>query len=191
MALFMAAILLLVSDLHDRMQGDRVAIDPKKPSLLLLDQKVAALLQHRRDTSALLRRSKTHLEEAAVVEFTDEHRAAQAYAKSFKKLGRTLKFLHIPKTAGTAIELAAGTKRVSWGSCLFNHKPKRTICHYPLGAECTCLRLRLCGDPCCVPIQISISNARFFAFLLAGRAAIHWLVALTGSRVSTGQGQPV
>jgi hypothetical protein len=68
----------------------------------------------------------------------DEVAASRDYVASFKRIGRPLKFFHIPKTAGTAIEYAAGKKRISWGSCLFNHKPKRDICRYPPdSAECT------------------------------------------------------
>jgi hypothetical protein len=68
----------------------------------------------------------------------DEAAASRDYVASFKRIGRPLKFFHIPKTAGTAIEYAAGKKRISWGSCLFNHKPKRDICRYPTdSAECT------------------------------------------------------
>jgi hypothetical protein len=66
----------------------------------------------------------------------EERKAAQSYVKSFNRLGRPLIFFHIPKTAGTAIEFAAGSKRIPWGSCLFKHKPKRDICRYPGGQEC-------------------------------------------------------
>ena len=45
---------------------------------------------------------------------------------------RTIKFFHIPKAAGTAIEHVAGDQMgLPWGSCLFNHKPKRDVCTYP------------------------------------------------------------
>jgi Sulfotransferase family len=55
------------------------------------------------------------------------------YIRSIKSLNRAkaLKFYHIPKTAGTAVEYAAGSANIAWGSCLFNHVPKRDICHYP------------------------------------------------------------
>ena len=49
-----------------------------------------------------------------------------------------LLFFHIPKTAGTAIEYAAGVNPdhpLAWGSCRFNHKPKRDICHYPQNSK--------------------------------------------------------
>jgi len=55
-----------------------------------------------------------------------------AYVKQFKGTRRSLKFFHIPKAAGTAIEHVAGLQLgIPWGSCLFNHKPKRNICRYP------------------------------------------------------------
>jgi hypothetical protein len=53
-----------------------------------------------------------------------EKKAAISYVKSMKNFNRTLKFSHIPKTAGTAIEHAAGEKKIPWGSCMFYHKPK-------------------------------------------------------------------
>jgi hypothetical protein len=59
-------------------------------------------------------------------------KASLEYIRSIKSLSRakSLNFFHIPKTAGTAIEHAAGSASLAWGSCLFNHKPKRDICHY-------------------------------------------------------------
>jgi Sulfotransferase family len=57
--------------------------------------------------------------------------AARVYVHSFRQLGKNLAFFHIPKTAGTAVEQAAGKQKLSWGSCAFPHRPKRTICHYP------------------------------------------------------------
>jgi len=62
---------------------------------------------------------------------------ARAYVRSFRNLDRPLSFFHIPKTAGTAIEHAAAERKIPWGSCLFNHKPKREICRrlYPKTEE--------------------------------------------------------
>ena len=83
-----------------------------------------------------------------------EVQKAQTYLHSFTNVGRTsspqqpkknyhdaLLFFHIPKTAGTAIESAAGTnpgRPLAWGSCRFNHTPKREVCHYPENSKvCT------------------------------------------------------
>lgn len=63
-----------------------------------------------------------------------QKKQALEYVKSFdNKLGKQLSFFHVPKTAGTSIEHAAGTQNIAWGSCMFPHKPKRNICHYPPG----------------------------------------------------------
>jgi hypothetical protein len=68
----------------------------------------------------------------------DEFKKARAYLHSFHDMKRSLIFFHIPKTAGTAIEYAAGKKKIPWGSCRFRHKPRRDICNYPKrGEECT------------------------------------------------------
>ena len=59
-----------------------------------------------------------------------------AYAKSIKNTKRKLVFVHIPKAAGTTVEDVGGLEaKVAWGSCLFNHKPKRPggVCQYPPG----------------------------------------------------------
>lgn len=61
--------------------------------------------------------------------------ASLAYVRSFRSFERPLIFFHIPKTAGTAIEYAAGKQKLAWGSCLFHHKPKRDICQYPTETE--------------------------------------------------------
>jgi len=65
-----------------------------------------------------------------------ERAEALNYVRSFRQVNRRpLTFFHIPKAGGTAVEQAAGSQRISWGSCLFKHKPKRNICRYPIGAE--------------------------------------------------------
>jgi hypothetical protein len=74
--------------------------------------------------------------------FEEQIKASLSYVQSIEKLERKLVFYHIPKTAGTAIEYAAGTKHIPWGSCLFNHQPKRNICQYPGEQECKGLFLR-------------------------------------------------
>jgi Sulfotransferase family len=56
---------------------------------------------------------------------------AVLYVNSFHSLDRRLTFFHVPKTAGTAIENAAGEHHINWGSCMFKHKPRRPICNYP------------------------------------------------------------
>jgi hypothetical protein len=76
---------------------------------------------------------KTQTQRPAISE--KEREESLAYVNSFHKLERPLKFFHIPKTAGTAIEFAAGEQAIPWGSCLFNHKPKRDICNYPSEVE--------------------------------------------------------
>ena len=64
--------------------------------------------------------------------FEEDKAASLQYVQQIKSTRRKLKFFHIPKAAGTAIEHVAGDQmRLPWGSCLFNHKPKRTICNYP------------------------------------------------------------
>jgi len=60
---------------------------------------------------------------------------AFAYVRSFKLLKRRLGFFHIPKTAGTAVEVAAWKRKLAWGSCRFSHPRKRHSCMYPLGAD--------------------------------------------------------
>lgn len=64
--------------------------------------------------------------------FQEEKARSLLYVSQLKSTRRTLKFFHIPKAAGTAIEHVAGEQlNMPWGSCLFNHRPKRTICNYP------------------------------------------------------------
>lgn len=57
------------------------------------------------------------------------------YAHSIQNVApRHLKFVHIPKAAGSALEEAAGVQaQIDWGSCLFRHRPKRPggVCRYP------------------------------------------------------------
>lgn len=82
--------------------------------------------------------ARTHQQHQPVVGTSmsaEEIEATRAYVESFKTLDRPLIFFHIPKTAGTAIEYAAGKQDIPWGSCLFNHKPKRDICKYPSEVE--------------------------------------------------------
>jgi hypothetical protein len=78
-------------------------------------------------------RPPPHGDEAAAAEM----HAALSYVQSFRKLGKegNLAFFHIPKTAGTAVEQAAGRQKINWGSCAFPHRPKRAICHYSTSSE--------------------------------------------------------
>ena len=65
-----------------------------------------------------------------------EIRKSLDYVHSAKDTTRKLLFVHIPKTAGTMIESVGGLQaKLPWGSCLFNHKPKRRggVCRYPKG----------------------------------------------------------
>lgn len=143
-ALVLTAILLILLVSYMRL-SDEGAI----PSLEMISLDTA--LQQRKAAEwhavdGLQQQQQSQNTFRALSSYPDERKAARAYVKSFKKLGRPLIFLHIPKTAGTAIEFAAGKKRIAWGSCLFNHKPKRDICRYPAGAECTYHRLQLRHD---------------------------------------------
>ena len=64
--------------------------------------------------------------------FEEEKAKSLTYVHQFKSTKPSLKFFHVPKAAGTAIEHVAGEQMgMPWGSCLFNHKPKRDICTYP------------------------------------------------------------
>jgi hypothetical protein len=58
------------------------------------------------------------------------------YARSITNVQRKLVFVHIPKSAGSAIEEVGGLQaRLAWGSCLFLHRPRRPggVCRYPEG----------------------------------------------------------
>lgn len=68
---------------------------------------------------------------AALLHIQTDRERALDYIHQFRDLSRSVSFFHIPKTAGTAIEQAAGQRGVSWGSCRFPHKPKRDVCLYP------------------------------------------------------------
>ena len=99
----------------------------------------------------------------------DQLRNAHNYIQSFANVGRTiypprktqhqydpLLFFHIPKTAGTAIEYAAGMnpdRPLAWGSCRFNHTPKRDICHYPKHSQPCTYR---CMLYCIVPFEFHV-----------------------------------
>lgn len=93
----------------------------------------------REDTTKTITSEKNSFptEDDKLVTLSRERKKALSYVQSIKSFDRKLVFYHIPKTAGTAIEYAAGIHHIPWGSCLFNHKPKRDICKYPGKEECT------------------------------------------------------
>ena len=67
------------------------------------------------------------------INLEDEIQKSLKYVNSIKSTERKLIFVHIPKTAGTTIEEIGGKQaKVAWGSCLFNHKPKRRggVCRF-------------------------------------------------------------
>jgi len=65
----------------------------------------------------------------------DDDNASHAYLRSFRSFRPNLKFLHVPKTAGTAIEYTAWRQNITaWGSCMFNHHRPRSSCEYPAGS---------------------------------------------------------
>jgi hypothetical protein len=70
------------------------------------------------------------------IDLEEEIKNSLKYVKSIQSTERKLVFVHIPKTAGTTIEEVGGLQaKVAWGSCLFNHRPKRRggVCKYPPG----------------------------------------------------------
>ncbi len=70
------------------------------------------------------------------IDLNNEIQKGLDYARSIKDTKRKLLFVHIPKVAGTTIEEVGGLQvKLAWGSCLFNHRPKRqgNVCRYPPG----------------------------------------------------------
>jgi hypothetical protein len=70
------------------------------------------------------------------IDLEEEIQKGLEYVQSIQDIQRHLKFVHIPKAAGSALEEVAGIQaQINWGSCLFNHRPKRrgNICRYPPG----------------------------------------------------------
>ena len=71
-----------------------------------------------------------------LIDLDQEIQKGLDYARSIQDTKRKLVFVHIPKTAGTTVEEVGGLQaQLAWGSCLFNHRPKRrgNVCHYPSG----------------------------------------------------------
>jgi hypothetical protein len=78
-----------------------------------------------------------------VLNIVDEIQRGKDYVHSIQSTERKLVFVHIPKAAGSAIEEMGGkpklkhVKKQVWGSCLFNHRPRRPggVCQYPNGFQ--------------------------------------------------------
>jgi hypothetical protein len=71
-----------------------------------------------------------------LIDFEAETQKSLQYVQSIKDTKRQLVFVHIPKAAGTTIEEVGGLQaKLDWGSCRFNHRPKRQggVCRYPPG----------------------------------------------------------
>jgi hypothetical protein len=71
-----------------------------------------------------------------LIDLEAETQKSLQYVQSIKDTKRQLVFVHIPKAAGSTIEEVGGLQaKLSWGSCRFNHRPKRKggICLYPPG----------------------------------------------------------
>eukprot|EP00980_Cylindrotheca_fusiformis_P018814 scaffold6276_cov138-Cylindrotheca_fusiformis.AAC.1 len=67
------------------------------------------------------------------IDLNDEIRKSKEYVDSIQDLKRKLVFVHIPKTAGSTIEdVGSGQAKLAWGSCMFNHRPKRKLCKAPV-----------------------------------------------------------
>lgn len=80
--------------------------------------------------------STQHTEYNYPLDLETELRRGYDYAHSIQNTTRHLKFVHIPKAAGSALEEVAGVQaQIDWGSCLFRHRPKRPggVCRYPPG----------------------------------------------------------
>jgi hypothetical protein len=74
------------------------------------------------------------LQTPPIIDLEKETQKSLQYVQSIKSTRRKLKFVHIPKAAGSTIEEVLGLQaKLAGGSCLFNHKPKRGVCKYPTG----------------------------------------------------------
>jgi hypothetical protein len=90
--------------------------------------------------SKLVIASRDEMQPETPIDLDEEIRRNLEYVRSIKDTKRKLIFVHIPKTAGTTIEeVGALGAKSAWGSCLFNHRPKRrydnnrVLCKYPPG----------------------------------------------------------
>ena len=78
--------------------------------------------------------SKNSQQLRPLIDLEAETRMSLRYVQSIKDTKRQLVFVHIPKAAGSTIEEVGGLQaKLSWGSCRFNHRPKRQggVCRYP------------------------------------------------------------
>jgi hypothetical protein len=78
--------------------------------------------------------SKSSQQLRSLIDLEAETKKSLQYVKSIKNTKRQLVFVHIPKAAGTTIEGVGGLQaKLSWGSCRFNHRPRRPggVCLYP------------------------------------------------------------
>ncbi|KAL3935563.1 MAG: hypothetical protein SGBAC_008942 [Bacillariaceae sp.] len=67
----------------------------------------------------------------SIISLEQEIQKSKDYVNSIKDTKRNLVFVHIPKTAGSTIEDVGAKTKLSWGSCRFNHRPKRALCKKP------------------------------------------------------------
>jgi hypothetical protein len=80
--------------------------------------------------------SKKSQQWRSLIDLEAETQKSLQYVQSIKDTKRQLVFVHIPKAAGTTIEDVGGLQaKLSWGSCRFNHRPRRKggVCQYPPG----------------------------------------------------------
>lgn len=94
-----------------------------------LVNEILGLQQHRNVAAA----PPTNASPTISIDLEKEIQKSRDYVNSIKDTKRNLVFVHIPKTAGSTIEdVGAKQAKLSWGSCLFNHRPKRALCKKPV-----------------------------------------------------------
>lgn len=100
-------------------------------SILLIAQQAALFLS--RASSGDAPNAHVYVRPTRVFDLEYERRKSLEYVKSIGDTKRNLVFVHIPKNAGSTIEdVGAKQAKLSWGSCLFNHRPKRASCKKPI-----------------------------------------------------------
>ena len=91
----------------------------------------------RRDKTKLLLQKAQPIIMGHRLDLQTEIENSRQYVQTIQDTTRRLIFVHIPKAAGTTIEEIGGKSpaKLSWGSCRFNHRPKRpgNVCRYPPG----------------------------------------------------------